>query len=101
MSQDCREYCLGGAAPECDDGDPCTDDSCDASLGCLHPANTATCDDGDACTVGDVCVQANCQSGNALSCDDNNACTDDSCDDVTGCVYVAKNGESDAGDACT
>ena len=33
---------------ECDDHNPCTDDSCDAGL-CLHTAKS--CSDGDSCTV--------------------------------------------------
>src|SRR5262249_18759308 len=42
--------CVGGAAPNCDDGNPCTDDSCNPATGCVHTNNTAPCDDGNACT---------------------------------------------------
>src|SRR5207244_1772752 len=31
--------CLPGTAPDCDDANPCTDDSCDAVLGCVHTPN--------------------------------------------------------------
>jgi len=41
----------------CDDGDPCTTDTCDPLAGCSHtaaPAGTACQDDGNPCTA-DVC----------------------------------------------
>lgn len=42
---------------DCDDGDPCTDDSCDDSArACFHaPVPGLSCDDGNACTTGDTC----------------------------------------------
>ncbi len=40
---------------ECDDGNPCTDDSRDPTSGmCVFTSNGAACNDGDACTIGDV-----------------------------------------------
>ncbi|MBM4394508.1 MAG: hypothetical protein FJ087_02320 [Deltaproteobacteria bacterium] len=51
--------CVGLFVP-CDDGNPCTDDSCDAAVGCLHAANAAPCDDGDPCTTGDACAGGKC-----------------------------------------
>jgi hypothetical protein len=39
----------------CNDNNPCTDDSCNAATGCAHTNNTASCDDGNACTASDVC----------------------------------------------
>jgi len=55
----------------CDDGNPCTDDSCDPLLGaCVHTVNnTNTCSDGNACTAPDVC------RGGACVCDNVGACT--------------------------
>jgi hypothetical protein len=41
--------CLGGAPLNCDDGLGCTDDACDASLGCLFTDN---------CPAGEVCEPA-------------------------------------------
>src|SRR5438552_12239140 len=35
--------CVGGLAPNCDDGNVCTDDTCSPSTGCVHNANTAPC----------------------------------------------------------
>ncbi len=44
------------------DGNPCTDDSCDGSGACVHPAKAGNpaCDDGQACTVSDVCSGGVC-----------------------------------------
>lgn len=58
----------GDAAPacavaKCDDGNPCTDDSCSTTVGCVHIANTLPCDDGKACTVGDHCAANQCLGG--------------------------------------
>ncbi len=89
----------------CNDGNPCTKDSCDkqtvASIFDTRQAGDA-CDDGSACTVGDVCdVLGQCK-GQGKSCDDNSPCTDDACDPVTGdCVYKSLNKACDDGDACT
>lgn len=62
-----------GAAISCDDMNPCTADSCDATLGCANdpvPAG-ASCDDGDACTLDDVCDGAGLCAGAAdPSCED-------------------------------
>ena len=56
--------CVGGAAPNCDDANECTDDTCDSASGCAHGNNTGSCDDGDPTTVGDQCVMGACVSGN-------------------------------------
>ena len=72
----------------CDDGDPCTSDSCDIGTGCENQPNTGlSCDDGDACTENDTCNSSGvCQSGPTLDCDDGNECTVDSCNDLVGCI---------------
>jgi hypothetical protein len=45
----------------CDDGNACTTDTCDPSVGCQFVnADGASCDDGDQCTDGDVCLQGIC-----------------------------------------
>ena len=52
--------CLG-ATRSCDDGNPCTDDSCDIlSGGCVNAPNEGTCDDGNLCTMDDACVAGVC-----------------------------------------
>ena len=53
----------GTTAADCDDGLPCTTDSCDATAGCVNAANTEPCDDGDACTLDDTCAESACVSG--------------------------------------
>lgn len=70
----------------CDDGNVCTDDTFDPSIGCVHTNNTAPCDDGDVCTTSDTCDSGSCVGGSPLNCDDGNVCTDDSCNAATGCV---------------
>jgi hypothetical protein len=93
--------CRGGPALECDDGNPCTDDACEAARGCVNDANQAPCEDGDACTVSDTCSGAVCQPGPGVVCDDGNPCTTDSCDSAAGCVTVDNEDTCDDGLACT
>ncbi len=93
--------CSAGVSANCNDGNPCTDDSCDADLGCQHANNVAPCHDGDACTTGDLCANGQCQPGELVDCDDKNPCTDDSCDAALGCLHVANDGPCDLGNACT
>ena len=77
--------CKQGVYLDCEDNNVCTDDSCDAKLGCVNANNTAACNDGSACTSGDVCAGAKC-AGKAVTCDDKDPCTADSCDAAKGCV---------------
>jgi len=92
--------CVGRAARSCDDGNPCTDDSCNPLTGCVHTPNSAPCDDLDACTMGDTCAGGRCV-GAPRSCDDGNGCTDDTCRPEIGCVHTANRAPCDDGDACT
>jgi hypothetical protein len=79
---------LGGCSHvvACEDGNVCSVDAC-ASTGCTHLPSAATCTDGDACTVGDACVQLLC-TGSAKDCSDGNACTADTCAPLTGACDV-------------
>ncbi len=72
----------------CNDGNACTDDSCDAVLGCQYANNTTACSDGNSCTTGDVCSAGTCVGGPPPSCDDGIACTTDGCSTSTGCTHV-------------
>lgn len=74
----------------CDDGNPCTAETCDPASG--------LCDvvvlDGSSCDAGGdagVCVGSSCLSVcEAVGCDDSNACTSDVCEPSTGaCTYEA------------
>jgi hypothetical protein len=76
----------------CNDGNPCTDDTCDAVAGCLTALNTAPCEDGSQCTAGDTCNQGVCKPGPSLVCNDGNPCTTDFCDPNSGCSVSALNG---------
>ncbi len=88
---------------DCDDGNPCTEDSCDAELvQCFHRQVTegTPCDDGDRCTENDRCSDGHCQ-GTITNCDDNDPCTADDCDPDAGCTHVelcCDNGSDDDGD---
>ena len=66
--------CIGTADPtRCDDGDPCTQDTCELLSGCAHepaPAG-ASCADGEACADGQLCVDDQC----VFACEDGQACT--------------------------
>ena len=79
--------CLGGGPINCDDGNPCTDDSCDPAAGCVFNANTIPCDDGNSCTTGDTCLDGWCVAGDPIACDDGNPCTKDLCLPEGGCEH--------------
>jgi hypothetical protein len=85
----------------CDDGNPCTDDSFDPAAGCVHTNNTASCDDGNVCTTADTCRDGTCVGGPPVDCDDGNVCTDDSCDSLAGCVHSNNSAPCDDGNVCT
>jgi hypothetical protein len=93
-----KETCFSD--PDCDDGNPCTKETCDTALGrCVRevlPDGTA-CDDGDLCTEGGLCRNGVC--GVPVRCDDQNRCTTDACDPATGrCVNRPA---CDDGNPCT
>ncbi len=81
--------CEGGGPLSCEDGNPCTADSCDDEEGCQHEAlDGVPCDDGDLCTEGDLCVGETCEPGpELLDCNDYNECTADLCHPVSGCYH--------------
>ncbi len=94
----------------CDDGNPCTTESCvrrpGATVGdCTYASvrDGEACDDGDACTDKEVCSAGRC-AGRGKSCEDGNPCTVDVCDPATGLCGnpPADEGTScDDGDGCT
>ena len=98
----CTEGSCSGKVLACDDANPCTDDLCDAKIGCTTSANSAPCDDNDACSVGESCANELCAGGQAKDCNDDNVCTKDACDPATGaCTNVALETECDDGNKCT
>ena len=102
LSTTCVEGACVGIDLECEDANPCTDDLCDPTDGCVfEPAfEDEVCDDGSACTENDVCFMGAC-AGDTISCDDENECTDDTCDPVEGCLNTNNADPCEDGDACT
>jgi hypothetical protein len=60
--------CGSLTVPKFDDGNPCTLDKCDPTLGIVHTtvADGSWCDDGVACTEGDSCITGTCIGGPRL-----------------------------------
>jgi hypothetical protein len=84
---------------DCQDGNPCTTDTCNETGQCEYTDNTFGCDDGDACTTSDACSAGNCVGGPPLNCEDDDLCTNDDCNPATGCTHTAVC--CDDGDPCT
>jgi len=61
--------CEEGTGPVCDDGNPCTADSCDSASGCRHVAvpNGTPCGDGSSCS-GQRCQAGVCSVGAPPQC---------------------------------
>ncbi len=93
--------CAAGAPKDCDDLNPCTDDSCDDAGDCINAANTIDCSDDNACTEGDHCEEGACIYADLVDCDDNNPCTDDWCEPLSGCMHQDNMIPCNDGDACT
>jgi cysteine-rich repeat protein len=87
--------CVSTGALNCEDSNPCTADSCNPALACLHfenaslcpctdgggplPAGTA-CADGNSCSEGDTCDgTGTCVPAPGPLCDDGDPCTLDGC----------------------
>ncbi|MFH0901016.1 MAG: hypothetical protein V2A73_10340 [Pseudomonadota bacterium] len=69
-------YCEPGLPVNCDDGNPCTTDTCSPENGCDHKPvrDGVDCEDGAYCTENDICLGGRCTPGSPRDCDDN---TDD------------------------
>ena len=93
----------------CDDGNPCTTDTCDSSTGfeCAHNnvADGTSCSDGNACNGAETCQSGTCTGSSPIACPSPDQChTAGTCDPATGiCSNPAKaDGAScDDGLACT
>ncbi len=77
--------CEGTEELSCDDGNPCTNESCNPSMGCVYVNNNEPCDDGDPCSFNETCSGGACV-GTPMVCEDNNYCTDNVCT-PWGCQY--------------
>lgn len=112
--------CVGGPPPNCDDNNPCTNDSCSGGS-CQHSNNAAGCNDGNLCTTNDVCGGGTCggtpvscppfsfcdpmdgvckQCGPGVPCNDGNPCTSDVCNSGV-CQFTNNSGSCNDGNACT
>ena len=64
----------GGCPGGCDDGNPCTNDSCGSS-GCQYANSNGVCNDGNPCTSGDICDSGSCTPGtNICNCNSDIQC---------------------------
>jgi beta-lactamase superfamily II metal-dependent hydrolase len=93
--------CVPGTPLTCDDGNVCTDDSCNPTSGCATSNNTASCSDANVCNGAETCAAGACVPGTPLTCDDGNVCTDDSCNPTSGCATSNNTASCDDGNACT
>jgi hypothetical protein len=88
VSSECQAgACVGVYWITCDDGEECTDDSCDAVEGCfaIPVANGSACDDENACTLTDVCMTGACVPGAPVVCEAIDTCHDVGvCDPLSG-----------------
>ncbi len=88
----------------CEDGDPCTNDTCNTDGSCKHiQLGGMACDDGSICTQTDKCVAGKCLGGKEMNCDDKDPCTTDSCNPIDGCQHKEASDSvcPDDGEACT
>ncbi|GAM19977.1 hypothetical protein SAMD00019534_031520 [Acytostelium subglobosum LB1] len=72
----------------CDDGNPCTDDSCDPLNGCAHTATT--CPDLGLCQIGACSTTGGCGLTNRTCTQPTDFCQDVLCDPRLGCITFAK-----------
>lgn len=90
-----NERCLAGACIsdplECDDGNPCTTDRCQAASGCSYTPvpNGQSCSDGNVCNGVETCQSGSCAAGTAPDCSDGTPCTTDTCVPALGCQHTA------------
>jgi hypothetical protein len=94
--------CAGTKPTVCNDGNTCTNDSCNKLEGCVIAPNSKTCNDGNVCSIGDTCGGGTCKAGaKTKSCVDGKICTADECDKVKGCEFPANSAECSDANACT
>ena len=74
-----RGACTPGTALVCNDGVPCTVDSCNPSTGCVATPDDRFCTDGNFCNGAETCTATGCQPGTPPLCDDGDACTENAC----------------------
>jgi len=82
-----RGNCAVGFPKDCDDHNPCTQDSCDPASGCQH----VILQDGTGCGGGlcgsGICSDGECVYGDPALCDDGDPCSEDWCEPDSGCQH--------------
>ena len=106
LSGDSVPTCGRGGDTNCDDGNPCTVDSCDSITGCSNDPveGFVSCGTGGEkiCVNGQCVPDIDCTSNE--DCDDGMACTSDYCDTTGGnntCYYLVNDALCDGYNACT
>jgi hypothetical protein len=102
--------CVAAAAPQCDDGNSCTTDVCDArKRRCSHYGtgtgcctSDAQCADDDLCTTNERCSRGQCTS-DPVVCPTGGRCDLTTCDPSLGCqlTALADGSSCEDGDPCT
>ncbi|MHC5111541.1 MAG: hypothetical protein ACYTHJ_16865 [Planctomycetota bacterium] len=88
---------------DCDDGIPCTVDSCDEEAGeCVNMPDDTLCDNQVFCDGMETCdAQEGCIDGPDPACDDGVECTTDACDVQTdACTYTPDDSACNNGTYC-
>ena len=112
LGDTCQQgVCASGVLINCNDGNPCTDDVCDAVSGvCKSKDNKAPCTSKSACMNAGVCASGVCEATakpgcctDFSQCVDGDGCTQDDCDKSSGtCAYKLLTGKACSdGNACT
>lgn len=93
--------CIQGKPVNCDDGIPCTVDTCADKGTCVHTPDDGLCNDGAFCNGVEVCHRKKgCQPGTPPECNDGSECTDDSCDPATNACKFEDDSSCDDGNFC-
>jgi len=98
--------CEAAGGLDCDDGNQCSEDSCDPVEGCQYgPMWGQPCDDGEFCTPESYCAGVDgmeCDGDGWEECDDGNPCTNNQCiEGGLGCYNSPTDDPCDDGNACT
>ncbi|MBM4353519.1 MAG: hypothetical protein FJ109_06930 [Deltaproteobacteria bacterium] len=94
----CQNGQCAGTLKKCDDGNPCTVDTCQPGAGCVSETSDGIpCSDGDECTTGDLCVDGVCTGGEFVC----GNCGDQVCDGQETCESCpADCGDCPVSDCC-
>jgi hypothetical protein len=89
--------CVGGAAPVCDDGIHCTEDSCDETeQACVNTPDNVLCEDGNECTEDFCTPDLGCEVEVVPGCCGNGTCDgeENTCTCVSDCGEPAESEDS-------